>query len=50
MTVLLVEQNLNLTLRFANRCYVLERGRVVVEGRSQEVKDDPRTRSAYRGL
>jgi len=50
MTILLVEQNLNLTLRFANRCYVLERGRVVVEGTSQEVKDDPRTRSAYLGL
>ena len=50
MTVLLVEQNLNLTLRHADYCYVLERGRVVVEGASHEVKDDPRTKRAYLGL
>ena len=50
LTILLVEQNLNLTLRFANRCYVLERGQIVVEGTSDQVRDDPRTRSAYLGL
>ena len=50
LTVLLVEQNLNLTLRHADYCYVLERGRVVVEGVSSHVKDDPRTKSAYLGL
>jgi len=50
LTVLLVEQNLNLTLRHADYCYVLERGRVVVEGTSAHVKDDPRTKSAYLGL
>lgn len=50
LTVLLVEQNLNLTLRHADYCYVLERGRVVVEGASAHVKDDPRTKSAYLGL
>jgi branched-chain amino acid transport system ATP-binding protein len=50
LTILLVEQNLNLTLRFANRCYVLERGRIVVEGTADQVRDDPRTRSAYLGL
>ena len=50
LTILLVEQNLNLTLRFANRCYVLERGEIVVEGTADQVRDDPRTRSAYLGL
>jgi branched-chain amino acid transport system ATP-binding protein len=50
MTVLLVEQNLNLTLRHASYCYVLERGRVAVEGSSAQVKDDPRTKKAYLGL
>jgi branched-chain amino acid transport system ATP-binding protein len=50
LTVLLVEQNLNLTLRHARRCYVLERGQVAVEGDAERVKNDPRTRSAYLGL
>ncbi|HVV41094.1 MAG TPA: ABC transporter ATP-binding protein [Nitrobacter sp.] len=50
LTILLVEQNLNLTLRHAERCYVLERGRIAVEGAVDTVKDDPRTRSAYLGL
>jgi branched-chain amino acid transport system ATP-binding protein len=50
LTILLVEQNLNLTLRHAKRCYVLERGQVAVEGDAETVKNDPRTRSAYLGL
>jgi branched-chain amino acid transport system ATP-binding protein len=50
LTILLVEQNLNLTLRHARRCYVLERGQVAVEGDAEVVKNDPRTRSAYLGL
>jgi branched-chain amino acid transport system ATP-binding protein len=50
LTVLLVEQNLNLTLRHARRCYVLERGQVAVEGEADVVRHDPRTRSAYLGL
>ena len=50
LTILLVEQNLNLTLRHAQRCYVLERGQVAVEGDAEIVRNDPRTRSAYLGL
>jgi branched-chain amino acid transport system ATP-binding protein len=50
LTILLVEQNLSLTLAHASRCYVLERGRIVVQGTSAEVKDNPRTRKAYLGL
>jgi len=50
LTILLVEQNLMLTLRHAQRCYVLERGHIAVEGSAEHVRDDPRTRSAYLGL
>jgi branched-chain amino acid transport system ATP-binding protein len=50
LTILLVEQNLMLALRHAQRCYVLERGQIAVEGPVEIVRDDPRTRSAYLGL
>ena len=50
MTILLVEQNLSLTVRHADRCYVLERGVVAVEGQSAAVAEDPRTRAAYLGM
>ena len=50
LTIFLVEQNLNLTLRHAQRCYVLERGQVAVEGVADAVRNDPRTKSAYLGL
>ncbi|MFT4095855.1 MAG: ABC transporter ATP-binding protein [Rhodoblastus sp.] len=50
MTILLVEQNLSLTVRHADRCYVLERGVVAVEGASATVAQDPRTRAAYLGM
>jgi branched-chain amino acid transport system ATP-binding protein len=50
LTILLIEQNLALTLKHARRCYVLERGRVVIAGPSDSIKDDPRTRKAYLGL
>jgi len=50
LTILLVEQNLNLALAHASRCYVLERGTMILEGSSAELKNDPRTRNAYLGL
>ena len=50
LSILLVEQSLMLTLRHTQRCYVLERGQVAIEGPSDVIKDDPRTRSAYLGL
>ncbi len=50
LTILLVEQNLTLTLAHASRCYVIERGRIVVEGASAQIRNDPRTRKAYLGL
>ena len=50
LTVLLVEQNSNLTFRHASRCYVLERGEIAVEGPTEVVRDQPATRKAYLGL
>ncbi|HEY3314646.1 MAG TPA: ABC transporter ATP-binding protein [Bacillota bacterium] len=50
VTVLLVEQNVWRSLRFADRGYVLENGRVVHQGTSQELLADDRVRQAYLGL
>ena len=50
MTVLIVEQNAMLTLELADRGYVLERGRISVEGTSADLQKDERVRAAYLGL
>lgn len=49
ITVLLVEQNATQALRLADRAYVLESGRVVLEGEGVELLQDDRVRSAYLG-
>ena len=49
MTVLLVEQNARAALRLADRGYVLETGKVEVEGPASELLDDPRVQAAYLG-
>jgi len=48
-TILLVEQNANAALRHSHRAYVLETGRIVMEGPSQQVAADPRVKEAYLG-
>jgi branched-chain amino acid transport system ATP-binding protein len=48
-TVLLVEQNARLALAVTGRAYVLERGRVVLEGPSRALEEDTRVREAYLG-
>jgi branched-chain amino acid transport system ATP-binding protein len=48
-TVLLVEQNARMALRFASRAYVLETGNVVLAGRSEELAQDPQVQRAYLG-
>jgi branched-chain amino acid transport system ATP-binding protein len=48
-TILLVEQNARLALQFAQRGYVLEHGNLVLEGRSEELLDDPEVKKAYLG-
>ncbi|MDQ7850803.1 MAG: ABC transporter ATP-binding protein [Armatimonadota bacterium] len=48
-TVLLVEQNVQVALRLADRGYVLENGRVVAEGGAEALARDERVRRAYLG-
>lgn len=50
MTILVVEQNAAMTLRLADRAYVLQRGEVLMEGPAAELEQDPRVRSAYLGI
>jgi len=47
MTIFLVEQNANQALKLADRGYVLETGRVVLEGKGSELLADPAVRQAY---
>jgi branched-chain amino acid transport system ATP-binding protein len=48
-TVLLVEQNANLALEVSQYAYVLETGRVLLEGVAATVRNDPRVKAAYLG-
>lgn len=48
--ILLVEQNAVKALSFADRAYILENGRVVMEGRGKELLADERVKSAYLGM
>ncbi|OPX40947.1 MAG: ABC transporter ATP-binding protein [Deltaproteobacteria bacterium] len=48
-TILLVEQNARLALKFAQRGYVLETGNLVMEGKSADLMDDPNIKKAYLG-
>jgi len=49
ITILLVEQNANLALEVSSQAYVLETGRVVMQGPSAELRDDPQLRATYLG-
>ena len=50
MTILLVEQNVAVSLKLAARAFVLENGRIVMSGMGQELLADDRVRQAYLGL
>lgn len=50
ITVLLVEQNVRHTLEIADRAYVLENGRVVLEGGGEELLQSDYVKKAYLGL
>lgn len=50
VTVLIVEQNVNTTLQLADRAYVLEQGRIVMEGTSEELTKNERVREMYLGI
>ncbi|MGI8543297.1 MAG: ABC transporter ATP-binding protein [Aridibacter sp.] len=48
-TILLVEQNANAALHHSDRAYVLETGRIVMEGDSKTLAADPKVKEAYLG-
>jgi len=49
VTILLVEQNANLALEFAQRGYVMESGRITLTGSGSALLQDPKVRAAYLG-
>jgi len=50
ISILLIEQNASLALRLSTTGYVLETGRVVIEGKSEELKSNAHVKKAYLGL
>jgi branched-chain amino acid transport system ATP-binding protein len=50
VTILLVEQDVNLALSIADRGYVMETGHIVRSGSTKKLIDDPEVRRAYLGL
>jgi branched-chain amino acid transport system ATP-binding protein len=48
-TVLLVEQNAKAALRLAHRAYVLETGKIVMQGEASQLEKDPGIKKAYLG-
>jgi branched-chain amino acid transport system ATP-binding protein len=49
-TILLVDQNARAALSVADRGYVMERGRIVLEGAAAQLLHDPQVQQAYMGL
>ena len=49
VTILLVEQNVRMALKLADRGYVLEVGRIALEGAARELLDSPAVQAAYLG-
>ena len=50
VTVLIVEQNVNTTLQFADRAYIMDQGRVVLDGLSEELRGNDAIQKMYLGL
>jgi branched-chain amino acid transport system ATP-binding protein len=49
-SVLLVEQNTTAALKHSTRAYVMERGRIILSGLSEELRDKEEIRRAYLGI
>lgn len=49
-TILLVEQNAKAALRLAQRAYVMETGKIVMQGQASMLEDDPGIKKAYLGV
>lgn len=50
VSVILVEQNARMALRLSDRAYVMETGRVTLQGTGQQLLDDPRVQRSYLGV
>ena len=50
ITILLVEQNVAVSLKISNHAYVLENGSIVMRGKGSDLLHDDRVRQAYMGL
>ncbi len=50
LTLLMVEQNVKQTLAICDRAYVLENGRIVMEGKGKEMLEDPKVKEAFLGI
>ncbi|MFQ6075842.1 MAG: ABC transporter ATP-binding protein [Candidatus Bathyarchaeia archaeon] len=50
VTILLVEQNVRRALRLGHKAYVLETGRIVMQGAGKDMLDDERVKRAYLGI
>ncbi|MDD3656611.1 MAG: ABC transporter ATP-binding protein [Atribacterota bacterium] len=50
LTILLIEQNINYALQIAERAYVLENGKIVMEGNSKELLKDEHIKKHYLGI
>ena len=50
VTIVMVEQDVQTALEFADRAYVLETGRIVKSGPARELLDDPAVKKAYLGI
>ncbi len=50
VTILLVEQNVRHTLRVAHMAYILETGRITLQGAGSDLLDNPHVKKAYLGL
>jgi branched-chain amino acid transport system ATP-binding protein len=50
VTVLLVEQNVHRSLEMAHRAYIIERGRIMLSGPTEELKQNREVQEAYFGF
>lgn len=50
MTILLVEQNVRQSLKLADRAYVIENGKIIMEGQGKELLDSSEVKKAYLGI
>jgi branched-chain amino acid transport system ATP-binding protein len=50
LTILLVEQNVNATLEITDRAYVIEQGKIAMQGDSKKLLEDNHIQNVYLGI